>query len=174
MVTKKLQDSIEDTMTTSETYTSQQDVHPTINKKKFFSRKQKTIIGILIGIILFLGAFYYKAHYSKASIEKRAQAETIRLVKEVRKIMVLPETDIPAVFDIQDPVLLTSQQAFFAGAEKGDKLLVYPQLGKAIVYSPKRKMIVNVGPVTFDQSKPAATNTSLQQAPSTSTTIIQQ
>jgi hypothetical protein len=163
MVTKKLQDSIEDTMTTSETYTSQQNVHPTINKKKFFSRKQKTIIGILIAIIIFLGAFYYKAHYSKVSIEKRAQAETIRLVKEVRKIIILPETDIPAIFDIQDPVLLTNQQAFFAGSQKGDKLLVYPQLGKAIVYSPDRKMIVNVGPVTFDQTKPATDTGILKQ-----------
>lgn len=117
------------------------------------SRKKKVIITILSIIILILGGFYYQTHYSKKAVEKRAQAETIRLVKEVKKIIVLPESDVPAVFDIQDPVLLINQQAFFAGSEKGDKLLVYPQLGKAIIYSPKRKMIINVGPVTFDQAK---------------------
>lgn len=147
-----------------------QGVHEIVNnvsefpKKLVPSKRRFKIVITLILLALISGGIYgYFKYNSKASSEKRAQAETIRLVKEVRKIMILPETDVPAVFDIQDPVLLTSQQAFFAGAEKGDKLLVYPQLGKAIVYSPKRKMIVNVGPVTFDQTKPATTSTSLQQ-----------
>ncbi len=134
-----------------------------LKKKMGFSRKQKTIVAILGIIIIALAGLYYRTNFSKKATEKRAQAETVRLVKEVRKIIILPETDVPAVFDIQDPVLLTSQQAFFAGAEKGDKLLVYPQLGKAIVYSPKRKMIVNVGPVTFDQTKSNSGVGALQQ-----------
>jgi hypothetical protein len=72
--------------------------------------------------------------------------------------MVLPEGK-PAVFVVQDPELLISQQAFFKGAQKDDRLLVYPEAGKAIVYSPKRHMIINVGPVTFDPSKGSGTQT---------------
>lgn len=171
MVTKKLHElSVNEPTSLGETV--ENNTVP-IHKKKGFSKKQKSVIGILIIVLLALGAIYYKVHYSKSAIEKRAQAETIRLVKEVRKVMILPETDVPAVFDIQDPVLLINQQAFFAGAEKGDKLLVYPQLGKAIVYSPKRKMIVNVGPVTFDQTKPTTTSTSLQQPVSATPVVVQ-
>jgi cytoskeletal protein RodZ len=138
-------------------------------KKTKVSMKQKMIITLLVIVVILTGAAYwYFKYHSKASAEKRAQAETVRLVKEVRKIMILPETDVPAVFDVQDPTLLASQQAFFVGAEKGDKLLVYPQIGKAIIYSPKRQKIVNVGPVTFDQTKPASTTGSLQQNPAPS------
>ena len=128
-------------------------VMPESVKKSVSPKKRlKFLIVLVLLALVGGGAYAYFKYHSKASVEKRAQAETVRLVKEVRKVMILPETDVPAVFDIQDPVLLTSQQAFFAGAEKGDNLLVYPQLGKAIVYSPKRKMIVNVGPVTFNDS----------------------
>lgn len=150
MITKKINEISNDNISSPETLS--QNNTSSITRKNTFSRKQKGIVGILIVIILVLGALYYQTHYSKAAVQKRAQAETIQLVKEVKKILVLPETDVPAVFDIQDPVLLINQQAFFVGAEKGDKLLVYPQIGKAIIYSPKRKMIVNVGPVTFNDS----------------------
>lgn len=130
-----------------------QVVSESVKKSALPKKRLKFLIVLVLLALIGGGTYAYFKYRSKASVEKRAQAETVRLVKEVRKVMILPETDVPAVFDIQDPVLLTSQQAFFAGAEKGDKLLVYPQLGKAIVYSPKRKMIVNVGPVTFDQAK---------------------
>jgi hypothetical protein len=151
MVIKKSSESEQEDFSTSETLTHTNTL--STGKIKLSSRKKKSIIAILVIIVLILGGLYYQTHYSKKAVEKRAQAETIRLVKEVKKIIVLPESDVPAVFDIQDPVLLINQQAFFAGSEKGDKLLVYPQLGKAIIYSPKRKMIINVGPVTFDQAK---------------------
>lgn len=143
-------------------------------KKSMAPKKRFILFVLLIVIAIIIGGIYgYFKYNSKASSEKRAQAETIRLVKEVRKVMILPETDVPAIFDIQDPVLLTSQQAFFAGAQKGDKLLVYPQLGKAIIYSPSRHVIVNVGPVTFDQTKSATTAGSLQQAPAKTSTSAQ-
>lgn len=162
MTTKKMSEFMNEEITNTAVRENSFDhQQPTLKKKNSFSTKQKTILAILGIIILVLAGFYYKFNLSKKASEKRVQAETVRLVKEVKKIMVLPESDVPAIFDIQDPVLLTNQQAFFAGAQKGDKLLVYPQLGKAIIYSPERKMIVNVGPVTFDQTKSTPGNTSL-------------
>lgn len=126
----------------------QSEVHK-IPKK---SRKKLVIGGIIVLIVaLVLGGLIYRK--MAGTPEARAKAETVKLVKEVKKLMILPDTDVPAIFDVQDPTLLASQQAFFVGAEKGDKLLVYPQIGKAIIYSPSRHIIVNVGPVTFDQAK---------------------
>jgi hypothetical protein len=168
MTTKKMSDFMNNEDISFENTVQQTEVSTGSHKKSGFSKKQKTILVMLGIIILILAGLYYRFNHSKASVEKRAQAETVRLVKEVRKIMILPETDVPAVFDVQDPTLLASQQAFFVGAEKGDKLLVYPQIGKAIIYSPKRQKIVNVGPVTFDQTKPASTTGSLQQNPAPS------
>lgn len=76
---------------------------------------------------------------------------------EAGQIIDLPKGETPAVFDITDPQSLISQQAFFTNAQKGDKLIVYPQSGKAIIYSPERKRVINAGPVTFNQ--PTATST---------------
>ena len=72
--------------------------------------------------------------------------------------MILPTDETPAIFIVQDPNQLMSQQPFFKGAQKNDRLMVYQKSGKAILYSPVRNMIVNVGPVTFDQP-PVATPT---------------
>jgi hypothetical protein len=38
------------------------------------------------------------------------------------------------------------QQAFFAGAENGDYLLIYKEAGKAVLYSAKKNKILNMGP----------------------------
>lgn len=131
------------------------DVSTAAQKLPKKSRKKLFIGGIIILILALAGgALIYRK--IAGTPEARAKAETVKLVKEVKKLMLLPESDVPAVFDIQDPTLLASQQAFFVGAQKGDKLLVYPQIGKAIIFSPSRHIIINVGPVTFDQAKNSA------------------
>lgn len=103
------------------------------------------------------GAVYFYGSYTSSPeyIQKKAEAEVQSLVDKVGKKMLLPE-GIPTVFVVSDPQVLISQQAFFAGAEAGDKLLVYTEASKAIIYSESRDMIINVGPITFDQPAPAA------------------
>lgn len=120
------------------------------NKKRFFS-----LLAVLI-VIIVAGFVYYKFYYSTpGQQQKRDERTTTQLVKKVSKLMILPKDQKPTVFDIEDPNVLVQQQAFFAGAEKGDKLIVYSESSKAIIYSPKKDMIVNVGPVTFDQAQKA-------------------
>jgi hypothetical protein len=119
---------------------------------------KKVILGLLAIIIIAIGGYFTYAHF-KQTPEQKATAETASLIKKVQKLMILPDGQTPAVFVIQDPALLSSQQAFFAGSVKGDELLVYSQSGKAIIYSPSRNVIVNVGPVTFDKEKAGANGT---------------
>jgi hypothetical protein len=134
-------------------------------KKK--SKKMMWIAGAIALVLIVGGGFYYYYYtQSPAGKEAKAKAETASLIKQVSKLMILPTDDEPAIFDITDPSQLSSQQAFFAGAEKGDKLMVYSKTAKAIIYSPKRDVIVIVGPVTFDQN---AKNTSAQAVPVTPT-----
>jgi hypothetical protein len=78
--------------------------------------------------------------------------ENINLLDDVGKHVLLPTTENPQIFMIENPALLVGQQAFFEGAIEGDRLIVYTNMGKAIIYSPARDIIVNMGPVTFDQS----------------------
>lgn len=77
-----------------------------------------------------------------------AQQEIRGLVEKVSKHMILPEGD-PVVATIQDAEALKQQQKFYQDAENEDKLLIYKD--KAIIYSPGKDRIVNVGPVFIQQ-----------------------
>jgi hypothetical protein len=120
-------------------------------------------IGVIAG-----AAMWYQSHTSTPEyLKEKADKEVSSVVEKVSKLMLLPE-GTPTVFIISDPGMLVAQQAFFQGAEKGDQLLVYSEVSKAIIYSEKRDMIVNVGPVTFDGT-PAGTTAEESTSPATNT-----
>lgn len=129
------------------------------------SKKNKKLIRLAIYIVILLlviaaGKYGYTKYTSTDSYKAtQVEKEAKDLVSEVSKLMLLPD-EVPAIFNIQDPEKLISQQLFFKGAQKDDKLMVFQKAGKAVLYSPSRGRIINVGPITFDQ--PAASNPALQ------------
>ncbi len=120
-------------------------------RRRFLKYKVLGLAALIVGLIAG-GFFYYRYTKTPEYAQKKADQEAVVLVEKVSKHMILPEGK-PAIFVVSDPDMLAGQQAFFKGSEKGDSLLVYPEAGKAIVYSSKRDLIVNVGPVTFDKDK---------------------
>ncbi len=119
--------------------------------------KNLLILVVIIIALALIGNYAYGKYTGTADYKtKKDQAEAANLVSAVSKLMLLPADETPAIFVVQDPNQLISQQPFFKGAQKDDRLMVYQKSGKAILYSPSRNMIVNVGPVTFDQP-PVAT-----------------
>lgn len=64
-----------------------------------------------------------------------------------KKIILPKDNTAPRVAIVTDPALLTEEQEFYRGAEAGDVLVVFEESKRAILYSPKRDIIVNVGPV---------------------------
>lgn len=114
-------------------------------KKIFFG-----ILGVLIFMIIGLVSYTYTRSdsYKVRQIEKESQ----EIIKKVGKLIVLPN-EKPAIFNVQDPELLVKQQSFFKGSQKGDKLLVFPKSGKAVIYSPSKNIIINTGPVSFDDKE---------------------
>lgn len=124
----------------------------------------------LVILILLAGAVYgaykYMPEYFKAipgmgtaqidpqSEEAIAQAEAEKqsILGELGKLMVLPEGD-PVLFKVSDEETMKKQQAFFKDTKNDDVLLVFQASSKAIIYRPSSKMIINVGPVNFDQTK---------------------
>ena len=136
------------------------------------SKKNKKLIRlamyIVIALLAMCAAWYGHTKYVSTDSYKAKQIENESkalekeakdLVSQVSKLMLLPD-ETPAIFNIQDPEKLVSQQLFFKGAQKDDKLMVFQKAGKAVLYSPSRGRIINVGPITFDQ--PAASNPALQ------------
>ena len=113
---------------------------------------QKVVWGILaVLVVVALGAavyFYVQLNQLREDPQKVAQEEAKTLVTKVGKLIVLPEGEEPTVATVTDPNLL-KDQPFFANAKAGDKVLIYTNARKAILYNPEENKIVEVAPVNI-------------------------
>jgi hypothetical protein len=125
-----------------------------------FFIKNKLRIGVLILLTLFSYSIYivYQKYFNPTEEEKvqrqeeKTRKDILAVLKEISKYTVLPENDPPTLFVIDNAEKLGKQQPFFANALNGDKLLIFPNSSKAILWSPSRGKIINIGPV--EKTKP--------------------
>ena len=128
------------------------------------------------GLIVLIGAGYfgwmkYQAMNNTPAAQEQkaaaaADAEKKDVLGKLSKLMVLPEGD-PVLFKVSDQEQMRKQQAFFKDALNDDILLVFQASSKAIIYRPSTNVIVNVGPINFDQAKDSKTSSA--QVPATAT-----
>ena len=85
---------------------------------------------------------------------KAVEAESKDLVGQVSKIMILPNGEQPVPAEVSDESRFADNPAF-AGVKNGDKLLIYQEQRKVIIYRPSTNQIVNVISVAADQEVPA-------------------
>lgn len=92
------------------------------------------------------GYFYYQFRNS-AQIADAKEIED--LTKEIGVMMMLPENETPTLATVTDKDKL-SEQSFFQKSENGDKVLIYSNTGRAILYRPSNKKIVDVTTVNIN------------------------
>lgn len=125
--------------------------------------KEKTLLPVVMvmGILLLIalsvaGYFYYQFRHS-AQIADAKEIED--LAKEIGAMMMLPENETPTLATVTDRDKL-SEQPFFQKSENGDKVLIYSNTGRAILYRPSAKKIVDVTTININTpsaEKPVAT-----------------
>jgi len=107
------------------------------------------IVVLAVLVVAAAGSAYY--FYSQASgarnPEAAAQKEAEQLVAAVGKLIILPD-ETPVVATVADPSRLAGQP-FFQNAKKGDKVLIYNEARKAVLYSPEDNRIVDVAPLNI-------------------------
>lgn len=115
-------------------------------------KKNVLIFGVIILLFLIAagtaGYFWWQYDTLKKNPQKLAEKEIKVLIERVSKLIVLPEGETPTVATVTDPERLKSQ-AFFANAKTGDKVLIYTNAKKAILYDPVANKIVEVAPVNI-------------------------
>ena len=124
------------------------------------------VLGILIIIVLVvvLGIMRLAhGYWPWSSDEVRQQVLVEKTITAAGKLMILPESEAPLVATIVDAEALQQEQPFYRGAQDGDRLLIYGTSLRAILYSPDRDIIVNVGPIQVPQE--AATSQDTPTAP---------
>lgn len=115
-----------------------------------FNNKQIIIgVAVVIGLLIVGGGGYFYYQSQKSQTQNPAQGsqeEVKKLVLEVGKLMELPPGETPTVATVTDITKLQSQP-FFAMAKNGDKVLIYQNSQRAILYDPQAKKIINVAPI---------------------------
>ena len=120
--------------------------------------KKVVVPVVVIAAIIFAGYFYFQARALKQSPQAVAQQEINDVVLKVSKLMTLPTGEEATVATVSDLAAL-KDQPFFASAQKGDKVLIYTQAKKVILYSVTLNKILDVAPLTFGASKAATSQT---------------
>lgn len=135
---------------------------PKQEKVRLDMRRVKIIISVLLVIIIAVGAvalqLYFKSRSTTVDANGAAaiqanKAELAKLIEAVGKLIVLPQGEEPTLATVSDPEKLRDQP-FFKNAELGDKVLIYSQAKKAILYSPSKNKIIEVAPVNLNAPSP--------------------
>lgn len=120
----------------------------TEQKKKLLNLSNAGLIVLVSLSVLFIVAlstsvyFYRQAH----GTTKDPQKDLEQTIKLVGKHIVLPTGEVPTMATVSDPEKL-KDQPFFINATKGDKVLIYAQSQKAILYNPTTDRIIEVAPI---------------------------
>lgn len=134
-------------------------------KKEGIRIKSKTIIKILLLVVIILSGFLIYQVLNKADPSKQVDHTTLAkeerddLLRRVGAHIVLPTNEIPTLATVSDPSQL-KQYPFFESAMTGDKVLIYSQNKKAILYRPSEDKIVVIAPILSKQNSENTNNTS--------------
>lgn len=115
------------------------------------------ILGAIAAVLVVVGLYMLvgKAGPATAALKvgadgKLTPAQTSIVKERIAKLIVPPQEEpVMAVVTAADSLI--KEQAFYQGVSNGDILLIYPQAGKAILYSTQRDRLLNVGPVQVGQ-----------------------
>lgn len=116
-----------------------------------WSRILLLFIVLSIGLLGTTEYFYYQ--YNKlANIQKTTnilpQEDIDKIIGNLNKSILLPKDEKPTIATVDD-ISKLNNQAFFKNAVNGNKVIIFPNSGMAILYDVKSKLILNVGPVNF-------------------------
>ena len=131
---------------------------------KLSSNNSLRILSIIIVVIAVVAGYFYFQYQKTQKLLQNptlaAQEEVKALVTKVATLMELPQDEQPTVATISDKSKL-KDQPFFINAENGDKVLIYTNAKKAIIYRPSTNKIIEVGPVNIGPAAVSPTPSSL-------------
>lgn len=133
---------------------------PKIKVPKPASRGSRVLIVLVI--LLAAGCAFlfmqYRSAQQKIDSSKSGQsAQTKDVINSVSKIAIVPTDETPTVATVTNVDKL-KDQAFFADAKNGDKILLYRNQKKAIIYRPSTNQIVNINTVSSVQGADPTAN----------------
>ena len=108
-----------------------------------------------VSIIASGSALYFYGEYRNLhqNPNQVSQDESKKLLASVGELIILPQDETPTIATVSDPEKVKNQP-FFVNAKLGDKVLIYTNAKKAILYNPESNKIVEVAPINIGNSQP--------------------
>lgn len=131
---------------------------PTVARLK--SRNSLLIIVLIVIALVPSVYFYSRSRQAEQRLNDPNTANQKVIDEVVRKVgrhILLPSGEQPTLATVSD-VTKVKGQPFFANASNGDKVLVYTQARKAILYRPSKDIVIEVAPLNIDASQLKATS----------------
>jgi len=102
---------------------------------------------ILIGgsIFIFVLSFLIYSYIAKISPNDNTQDVTT-LIKSIGELTILPTGEEPTIATVMD-ISKLKEQPFFENALVGDRLIIYSESKRAILYRPSENKIIEIGPI---------------------------
>ncbi len=130
-----------------------------------------TIIAAALFVAIIVAIYFYvQLNQLKKDPKIVAQKEVVELVEKVSKLAVLPADETPTIATVSDLAAL-KDQPFFEKAQVGDKVLIYAQAKKAILYSISMNKILDVAPLNIGTTSIKPTDTPAPITPTVPTTL---
>jgi hypothetical protein len=124
-----------------------------------FIRKNISLVLLVIALVGAGTSYYYYNQFEqlKANPQAVSDKENQQLVAKLGQLMVLPTNEQPTIATVADPSKL-QDQPFFANAKTGDRVFIYTNAKKAILYDEQSNKIVEVAPINIGNSKTETSN----------------
>lgn len=128
--------------------------------KQFIVRhKNKLVVAVPFACLFIVMAFVLvdRSNLKKqvadlSNPQQQASKEAERLKTELDKVIELPPDESPTVATVVDASKVQGQ-SFFAKTQNGDKVLLFPKSGKAILYRESTKKIIEVAPINLGETQ---------------------
>jgi heme/copper-type cytochrome/quinol oxidase subunit 2 len=143
--------------------------HESIKKEENNNGIAALVVVIIIAVLAAAGCVFMYLKYSSAQNkiktltdpqvqQEMAKKEAQTLVAKIGKLIMLPADEEPTIATVTDVDALKKEQPFYRDAQNGDKVIIYMQAKKAIIYNEARDILVNVGPIFLNEDSNSTTD----------------
>lgn len=128
------------------------------NKRKVPKPGKKSVVSLYIVVLVAVGmlALYYYQEYNTTREELRKfkqnpqAAVTQELLEVVGTLVDLPKNEIPTIATVTNADVLRDVHPFFSKAQNGDRILIYKNNNRTILYRPINNKVIEAMSVTFE------------------------
>jgi len=136
-----------------------EDTQETKKARKISFKFISILVVILVAAAGYGAAYYFYNQYRQTKIvldnpQVASQNEVKEITDKLGKIYDLPKDEEPTVATVLDKEKL-KDQAFFAKAENGDKVVIFTKSQLAILFRASEGKIITVSPVSLQEPQTA-------------------